>query len=258
MKKFKAPGTFFICFLLLLNIIWVSCSSSKEGIRAINFKDNLDSVFDPQSYALDEGRYLYYYKDYTVFFLDQQILDYGIMTPDSNNVFTGPEIKRRLAFKYFVFKRNSEIGLELDSLNIKIRKKVEKDSIFKKYITNEMNFHTNKNFTVVHTEILPNNILFQKYASNDIRRPYWYSDSIYCYYSKKLNGIEYSYSKPLDSLMGMKLFKTEVIFDSLYKTNLVQNGLPRVLRHEMKEIKVKDPALIKSLCQRYEREINNK
>ena len=66
-----------------------------------------------------------------------------------------------------------------------------------------------------------------------------------------MNGIEFSYNQFLDSAIGMKLFKTEIIFNSLYNSKpATEIGIPRILREEMKEIKVKDPALIKALCER--------
>ena len=41
-------------------------------------------------------------------------------------------------------------------------------------------------------------------------------DSIYYYYSKKMNKAQYSFSKKLDSISGMKLFKFRLIFNSKF------------------------------------------
>lgn len=248
--------------LILLAVIsghyFISCKTAKQNIRAINFRNNMSSVFDPQSYAIDEGRYLYFYKDYTVFLLDKQILDYGILVPDSNNIYSGSQVNRRLVFNYLVFKKNSRIGMKYDSLTIITGVRIDKDSIFKKYANRKSAFYESGNFKLVSTEILSDGVLQQKYTAN-YKHPVDYSDSAYCYFSKKLNAIDFSYNTTLDSLLNMKLFKTEFIYDSLYKSKpAIEIGVPRILRDEMKEIKVDNPSLIISLCKRYEKEINNK
>lgn len=44
-----------------------------------------------------------------------------------------------------------------------------------------------------------------------------YSDTTFLYYSFQLNGIDFTFSKELDSLKGMKLFKIRAVFNPIPK-----------------------------------------
>lgn len=81
-------------------------------------------------------------------------------------------------------------------------------------------------------------------------------DSIYYYYSKKMKNIEYSFSKKLDSISGMKLFKTRLVFNS--KFSRAQNFITpkREISFEIREEKPPNAKEILSLIKRYQRIMN--
>ncbi|RTL50559.1 MAG: hypothetical protein EKK39_09760 [Sphingobacteriales bacterium] len=60
-----------------------------------------------------------------------------------------------------------------------------------------------------------NNILLQKYVHSDYYKGKNSFDSLYFYYDSSMQNIPYSFSNYLDSLLKMKLFKIEIIFNKM-------------------------------------------
>ena len=78
------------------------------------------------------------------------------------------------------------------------------------------------------------------------------ADSIYYYYSKKMNKIQYSFSKKLDSISGMKLFKFRLLFNSKFSKSY-KGVLPkREISFEIREEVPPDVKEILSLIKKYQ------
>ena len=94
-------------------------------------------------------------------------------------------------------------------------------------------------------------ILIEKYGSTK-QGDEMSVDSIYYYYSKKMNKVQYSFSKKLDSISGMKLFKFKLLFNSKFSKSY--NGvLPkREISFEIREEDAPDVKEILSLIKRYQ------
>ena len=102
------------------------------------------------------------------------------------------------------------------------------------------------------TEVKKENgeILIEKYGSTK-QGDEMTVDSIYYYYSRKMNRVQYSFSKKLDSISGMKLFKCRLIFNSKFSKS--HNGvLPkREISFEIREEVPPDEKEILSLIKKY-------
>jgi len=94
-------------------------------------------------------------------------------------------------------------------------------------------------------------ILIEKYGSTK-QGDEMSIDSIYYYYSKKMNKVQYSFSKKLDSISGMKLFKFRLLFNSKFSKSY--NGvLPkREIWFEIREEVPPDVKEILSLIKKYQ------
>ena len=93
-------------------------------------------------------------------------------------------------------------------------------------------------------------ILIEKYGSTK-QGDEMSVESIYYYYSKKMNKVQYSFSKKLDSIRGMKLFKCRMIFNSKFSKSY-NNVLPkREISFEIREEVPPDEKEILSLIKKY-------
>lgn len=76
-------------------------------------------------------------------------------------------------------------------------------------------------------------------------------DSIYYYYSKRMNKVQYSFSKKLDSIRGMKLFKFRLIFNSKFSKSHNYVLPKREISFEIREEVPPDDKEILSLIKKY-------
>ena len=77
-------------------------------------------------------------------------------------------------------------------------------------------------------------ILIEKYGSTK-QGDEMSVDSIYYYYSKKMNKVQYSFSKKLDSISGMKLFKFRLLFNSKFSKSSSRSLPKREISFEIRE-----------------------
>lgn len=77
-------------------------------------------------------------------------------------------------------------------------------------------------------------------------------DSIYYYYSKKMNKVQYSFSKKLDSISGMKLFKFRLIFNSKFSKSHNAVLPKREISFEIRDETAPNVKEILSLIKKYQ------
>ncbi|RZL17180.1 MAG: hypothetical protein EOO89_09200 [Pedobacter sp.] len=154
-------------------------------------------------------------------------------------------------FHYHVIKQGDDLGLQYDSLNIKIPKKFRIDSLLKE---NQMDAEYLRIFDFVYSnpfEVTRNKfgeLVNEKYAfAKKNGKP----DSIFRYYDLKLKGIDFSYSRKIDSLKKSKLVKT-IFLEGVVP---LRRSAGYKLSFEMSEVPIKDPKFYIDLFKRYTRDI---
>jgi hypothetical protein len=243
-----------LIFVSITSIL-ISCFPSKNSIRGINFRENLTSRLYPQAHNLTKGKFYYYYKDYAVFVLDKVMTYEEFLTDTSGYTFPISEMRMEIKYVYYVCKKDQAVCIKYENVTDTAGEKMNKDSIISKYGVRTSEFLRSGKFTLVSTDSLTAETILKKYKRIQ-KENFTDCDSIYCYFSKKLNNIPFTYSKELDSITGLKLFKRELIYDELYRK--VPNDsieIPRIVAEEMKEINVNNKDSIIALCKRFELDI---
>ena len=77
-------------------------------------------------------------------------------------------------------------------------------------------------------------------------------DTIYYYYSKKMNNIEYSFSKKLDSISRKKLFKVRLLYNSKFSSSNKSVLPKREISFEIREVTPPDPKDVFSIFRKYQ------
>jgi len=125
-------------------------------------------------------------------------------------------MRMEIKYVYYICKKNQQDCIRYENITDTAGEKMNKDSIIHKYGLRTSGFLKAGKFTLISTDLLAEETVLKKYTR--IQKEYFTDcDSIYCYFSKKLNTIPFSYSRELDSITGLKLFKREIIYDELYR-----------------------------------------
>jgi len=148
--------------------------------------------------------------------------------PSVTEFVTGKQIKG--TDPYFIYNKNCDFGYYFSKIkDTGSGKKWIVDSFLIKYARDKQVFDTPTD------SIWP----LQKTIKNQQKDSLIF-DSIYYYYTKNLNKLDYTLSKGLDSSKGMKLYKVRLIyaskFSSTYKTTLPV----REFRFELREVSVEN------------------
>ncbi len=113
---------------------------------------------------------------------------------------------------YFAFKKNEKNGYYFKTLNDKAGIKLGVDSILKIRAYFGATIDVNGQLLLVKSQQEVDNGLVEEYANTKIIDENS-ADSIYLYYSNKSNRIDYTFSRRLDSLKRMKLYKYRILFN---------------------------------------------
>lgn len=167
-------------------------------------------------------------------------------TFEKNNVL----IKDTIKYSYFIFMESEQFGYFLDSLNSKIFKKKNIDSLLTKSALRSLNIDTVQSMVVNSTtEIINKNKFINKAKINEKG-----FDSVYFYYDNLLKDIHYDLSKKYDSLFKSKLFKVEYLLkkDTSQYASYVNNF--RIISYEINRSKVLNLDELETVYQRFKKE----
>lgn len=153
-------------------------------------------------------------------------------------------VKSYTKFSYFGIKNGTEYGFFYDSLKTKKYHKMLTDSILTaRTFKNIKLFERNKEILCFSTASLDKYIFKSKFDAS-------YPDTTFIYYSDKLKHIEYSFSKELDSLKGMKAQKIVLLYNAQQYAGMPVKFPERRLSFEMNEVPITNLEEIKSLFER--------
>ncbi|MGC8749843.1 hypothetical protein [Hydrotalea sp.] len=173
--------------------IYVTNKDSLNSIKYINFNDTI-SVFKLENYTLYKLKPVYNFQNNTKIFNSE---------------------------RYFLFRNFDSLGYYFSSIYdtshgvyypvdsfLRVNAHYGQINNFKDSLAKDSSY-------LYATIRYGNNILLEKYVHFDNYKGKNSFDSFYLYYDSFMKNIPYSFSNYMDSLMKMKLFKIEIIFNKM-------------------------------------------
>jgi len=231
-----------ISFLLFISF---TCSQKKDlkcvslyfSAPANIYKEN-DEIKVPIS---KDTVLIYHYSDYFVY----RLTPTAIWETGENIKGTEP---------YFIYNKKDSFGILFNSLtdsSYGIACRIDSFLFNRAFRGKDLDIPVDSVWSMTEVKKGDSGILIEKYGLTK-QGDEMSVDSIYYYYSKKMNKVGYSFSKKLDSISGMKLFKFRLLLNS--KFSKTYNGvLPnREISFEIREIDPPDVKEILSLIKKYQ------
>lgn len=163
---------------------------------------------------------------------------------------TAEEVVNRLvflddtAYEYFIYKKGEPKGYEYYSLDSPAQREQFVDTFYNNTLFATMVFYDPKTDSLVSSQRIDKNRLEEKYIPK-IKYDASYPDTTVFLFDKRLQGVDYTLSKKLDSLRKMKLVKVVSIFnhhfnfqgkDSLVREEMVFGIRPSTIKNEKEVI----------------------
>lgn len=209
----------------------------------------------PVTYAKDGTRF-YYITD-TMFKISYEAFTVLKLTPVVQFE-TGKNIKG--SEPYFIYENGATYGYYFKTINDTSQgKKMLVDSFLTTYLrTSDADITPPDSIWALHETIknpqdgslLEKYNVVGKYAELKPENE-WVFDSIYYYYSKKLNNIDYTFSKALDSARGMKLYKIRGIYNSKFSPTVKLTLPKREIQRAFREVTLEDPGSVLAFIERF-------
>jgi|GEM_PF-5785369 len=251
---------FQFCLIVLLIIASIKCNSSRQNfsnnsVRAIRFKDNMLSLIQPGLDKLRKGSVFYFYKDYKILEIEVTNTTYSSRQEEDSVIIGDTLLAVTITKRYFIMKKGLNVAMDIDSAQKKKPRLVNGDSIMKLYGRVAVKHKPGRCLELKYQK-KKKGVLMLSYEVCD-RENIYNADSVYYFLSNKMKDLDFSIDDNVDSMHTMKLFKSQRIYNTLYKTQPKDSiGIPRVLSQEMNEIKVENPGFIISLCDVFDKAIS--
>lgn len=198
--------------VLSLVILLLGACVSQEKLKVVQFL-NVDSNFYESSVEADSSSFRIARYDNCTLYEVRSIKGKVITEVIGDSIVNKMYPSKEYITRYFVVKNGAKTGLKYDSLVTDLPRKFRLDSLLEMLTLNERNL---KAFEIdlgkpakVKIEDANNAVLieqfFAKTGSSTV-------DSIYRFYDKRLNDMDFSLSKKLDSTKRSKLHKISYIF----------------------------------------------
>ncbi|HKO80954.1 MAG TPA: hypothetical protein VJU78_11190 [Chitinophagaceae bacterium] len=222
-----------------------------DAVRSIKLSYKLELAFDGQLVSIADSPIIYYYKNRVLYQINHPYNNSYVKFDTSGNIISEQLIKEGVRFSYFIYEKDSVYGLSYDSIDAPNCQRYLVDSFLRtKFSAQEVMFdNTDDSLVLLNTDTI-NYDLFEKYIPK-IKPDETYPDSGYYYYSDKLKGINYSFSKKIDSLKKMKLCKVKFIYNPIPKGSNPFETPRREFQFEIKEIPVANPKEILAFFERH-------
>ena len=204
----------------------VNSYKEKDEIKIYNLKDTIS---------------IFYYSDYLIYRLSPTV-----------RFETGEKVKG--TEPYFIYNKKNKLGLLFSSLEDStqgITYPVDSFLINRALKGKDLDIPVDSLWSLIGVVKGKDGILIEKYGSIKPGDEMTI-DSIYYYYSKKMIKVEYSFSKKLDSVNRMKLFKARFLFNSKYSSSNKIVLPKRELSLEMREEIASDSKEILSLVKKFQ------
>jgi hypothetical protein len=228
----------------------VKCFNSK---KIIDSKDRITSVVIVSDFPYYiKGVGIQNEKDSIIaYYLDSSIMFQIPYNFDSSN--NSKFISTQKRYDLFIYKERCKYGLSYDPFK-DISKILLVDSTITKFAFGNLKFSIEKlNKPFTSTLSIDQGTLIDKYIKAN-RNNMNEADTSIFYYSKKLKHLKYSLSNELDSLKGMKLYKLEMISNTLFDEGNNILIPQRVFYIEVKENNNIDEKRVLEVFKKYNKE----
>ena len=226
--------------------------SKKDNLKSIGLCYNYPlSTYKENNkikiYDIKDTILIFYYSDYVVYRLSA-----------TRQFETGEKLKG--TEPYFIYNKKNDFGFLFNSLNDSSQGiKYPLDSFLANRGLKGKDFDIPVDSLWSLTEVvkIKKNSLLEKYTSLK-QGDETTIDSIYYYYSKDMNKIEYSFSKKLDSIRAMKLYKIRLLYNQRISVSNEVLLPKRELSFEIITENVYDPRKIIEFIKKFENGLMNK
>lgn len=239
--KVATNATLMISFLLFVSS---TCSQKKDlkGVRlSFSAPVNIYKKNEEIKVALLKDTVsLFYYSDYLIYRL----------LPTAKWE-TGENIKGTES--YFIYKKQDSCGILFNSLtdtSYGIICRIDSFLYNRALRGKDLDIPVDSLWSIMEVKKEKGGILIEEYGLTK-QGDEMSVDSIYYYYSKKMNKVQYSFSKKLDSIRGMKLFKFRLLFNPKFSKSHNYILPKREISFEIREEGPPNEKEILSLIKKY-------
>lgn len=200
-----------VAALMIFSVLFVMCSS--ENTKKENRIKRVDLIYNIPIVKLN-GQLQNLTDSLSIFYYNNIILYRFPYTYSIENMNTIEKQERR--FKYFIYQKHERYGYYFDSINTSSYRKMNVDSLLSAKAFASNNFYDKNNDSLVVTIKNDNNYsLVEKYISK--KRPNQsYADTTIFYFTHTLKDLELSFSKELENIKKLKIFKLRMIYNAQF------------------------------------------
>lgn len=197
--------------LMVFSVLFIMCSSenikNEKKILRIDLRYNIPIV------KLN-GELQNVTDSFSIFYYDSIILYKFPYTYSIENANTIEKQEKR--FKYFIYQNHKPYGYYYDSINAKSYRKMNVDSLLSAKAFASNNFYDKNNDSLIEViKSRSNYSLIEKYISK--KKPdQSYADTTIFYFTDKFKDLELSFSKELENIKNLKIFKVRILYNAHY------------------------------------------
>jgi len=232
---------------LFLGICLLNCSRKMSNIKALNLIVNYPTIQvlsesnTVYSNLLDTIS-IYYINDYVVYQLS------AVRQYESSNKVFGSE-------PYFIYKKNDTIGRLYNSIHDfgnGINASIDSILFARAYTGMKLDITDSTSYKIV--SIRSNHEILEKFVSRLPSSNSLNVDSVFFYYTVDLKGFDYSFSKKIDSLKGMKLYKIRLLYNAKLNETKTATYPAREFFFEIQKKNISDSdSAVVNLVKRYDK-----
>ena len=166
---------------------------------------------DNQIFTVKDSVGIIYWENYTIYQVPHIYNKTYLKQDISGKVLSEKDLKNETKFEYLVFRDDRKYGCWFDSLGSKNGAVASVDSFEKKRLFKGFPFFKRSEYTLLANTYVVNAKILTKTYTPEFRMDQSYPDTAKYFFKIDFDGIDFSFSKELDSLAKMKLFKVDYI-----------------------------------------------
>ncbi|MDQ3844143.1 MAG: hypothetical protein M3342_09040 [Bacteroidota bacterium] len=195
----------------VVNIALPSCiHRSTTEVRCLQVSYSIPIVGSDGT-LIDNSNFfnIYYYKDLVLFQFRTRY----------DSTFNGQLVKEVFRHSYVVFNRNDAYGITYDPYDsAKDNKRVRVDSILEKRGLQNFKWEMITQFKPIQSTYHKTTGILEEVYVPAVGKEGLSKDTIRFYYTTRLTEFDYSFSRKIDSLKGIKLFRIEIQYSAAFDT----------------------------------------
>ncbi len=236
-----------IAALMISFLFFVSSTClKKNSLKCIRLSYSFPTTVYPENdeikiYTLKDTILIFYYSDYLIYRL-----------PPTVKFETDEKIKG--TEPYFIYNKQDSFGILFNSITDSssgMTCRVDSFLFNRGFKIKDMDLPVDSVWHLMEVKKDKEGVVIEKYGIMK-QGDEMSIDTIFYYYSKKMNKIEYSFSKKLDSISGKKLFKARFLFNSKFSSSNKTVLPKREISFEIREVNPPDTKEVFSIIRKYE------